>query len=85
MSAAGNRATRLAMRALLLLPLLAACSERPQTADATTRKSDQQAWAGTQGSHTASGWQPGDQAAWEQQLRARAQAQNDYARAPAQP
>ena len=30
--------------------------------------------------YVATGYKPGDQAAWEQQLRTRAQAQNEYAR-----
>lgn len=85
MRAARQPGTRLATLALLLAPLLVGCGERPQTSDASARKPDQQAWAGTQGSHTAPGWQAGDKAAWEQQLRARSQGQNDYARAPAKP
>lgn len=60
--------------------LLAACSEKPQTAG--TRKADGQAWAGAPGDpYVASGWKPGDQASWEEQMRKRAQGQNEYSRA----
>ena len=60
--------------------LLCACSEKPQTAQ--TRKSDSQPWAGAPGDpYVASGWKAGDQASWEQQMRNRAQGQNEYSRA----
>jgi hypothetical protein len=60
--------------------LLGACAEKPQTAQ--TRKSDGQPWAGAPGDpYTVSGWKPGDQASWEQQMRTRAQGQNEYSRA----
>lgn len=63
--------------------LLVACGEAPQTAG--TRKSDAQAWAGAPGDpYVASGWKPGDQASWEEQMRNRAQGQNEYSRAAAQ-
>jgi hypothetical protein len=61
-----------------LLAGLAAC-EKPQTAE--TRKSDTRAWQGAENPYVASGWTAGDQVSWEQQLRTRAQAQNDYAKA----
>ena len=68
--------------ALLALALgLSACAEKPQTA--ATRKSDGQPWDGTQSAFSAKGWQAGDKAAWEQQLRNRSQGQNEYSRAPA--
>jgi hypothetical protein len=60
--------------------LLSACGEKPQTAQ--TRKSDSQAWAGAPGDpYAVPGWKAGDQASWEQQMRARAQGQNEYSRA----
>ena len=63
--------------------LLVACGEKPQTAH--TRKSDSQPWAGAPGDpYVASGWKPGDQASWEEQMRNRAQGQNEYSRAAAQ-
>ena len=63
--------------------LLAACSEKPQTA--AGRKSDEKPWEGAQSSYTAAGWKSGDASSWEQQIRGRMQGQNDYSRAPAKP
>jgi hypothetical protein len=62
---------------------LAACTEKPQTASA--RKSDSKAWEGAAGGFVAPGWKVGDEASWEAQMRHRAQSQNEYARAAAQP
>ena len=64
---------------------LAACGEKPQTMDgASARKSDEPAWAVSNAADpafAAAGWKStGDKAAWEQQIRQRGQAQNDYAR-----
>jgi hypothetical protein len=68
--------------AALAIPL-AACSEKPQTAQ--TRKSDVKPSAGvTNPAYAASGWTAGDQASWETQMRNRAQGQNEYSRAAAQ-
>jgi hypothetical protein len=62
---------------------LAACGEK--TAGAA-KKSDVPAYQGSTGASafSANGWKAGDQTAWEQQLRARAQSQNEYVRAAAQ-
>jgi hypothetical protein len=57
---------------------LAGCGEKPQTA--ATKKADSQAWQASSGSFVAEGWKVGDQASWEEQLRSRAQGQNDYSR-----
>ncbi len=57
----------------------AACGEKPQTA--ATRKPDTKVWSGADNAFAASGWKAGDQASWEEQMRNRAQAQNDYAKA----
>jgi hypothetical protein len=64
---------------------LVACGERPQTIDsALARTSDEPAWAVSNAadpSFAAAGWKTtGDKAAWEQQIRQRGQAQNDYVR-----
>ncbi|GAA4330546.1 hypothetical protein GCM10023165_04330 [Variovorax defluvii] len=66
--------------------LLAACGEKPQT-NAEGVKLDAAPWTGTGAkadagtAFTASGWKVGDKAAWEQQLKTRAQnGQNDYTR-----
>ncbi|MEP7296738.1 MAG: hypothetical protein ABI702_11165 [Burkholderiales bacterium] len=71
--------------AWLMLAALAACGEKAQVSDtAASRKSDEQAWAVSKTAEpafAARGWQSsGDKAAWEQQIRQRGQAQNDYAR-----
>ena len=71
------------MLGLALVSLLAACSEQPQTA--TTRKADDKPWDSKSTAYPAAGWKAGDAAGWEQQIRARTQAQNEYARAPAKP
>jgi hypothetical protein len=58
---------------------LAACGEKPQTAQ--TRKPDTEVWKGADNAFSASGWKTGDKASWEEQMRNRAQAQNEYAKA----
>ena len=59
---------------------LVGCAEKAQTAQ--TRKSDSKPWDGsTTNEFTVSGWKAGDQASWEQQMRTRAQGQNEYSRA----
>ena len=66
-----------------VLLALAACTEKPQGLGDSGRKVDAAAWAANDGAKpgfAASGWKGGDKAAWEAQLRARNQAQNDYAR-----
>ncbi len=65
--------------------LLSACAEKAQTA--TTKKHDAKPWEGVAAGQSAdAGWKAGDQAAWEEQLRTRAQrGQNEYTRAPAKP
>ena len=64
---------------------LLGCSEKPQSLDgSSSRKADEQAWAvsnAAEPAFAAKGWKAsGDKAAWEQQIRQRGQAQNDYAR-----
>ena len=63
--------------ALVALGLMA-CGEKPQTAG--TRKADSQAWQASGSAYVAPGWKEGDHASWEEQLRSRAQGQNDYAK-----
>ncbi|MDP3670391.1 MAG: hypothetical protein WA191_04695 [Telluria sp.] len=55
---------------------LVACGEKEQSASSS--QPDAKAWEGTANVHTAKGYTPGQKAAWENQLRARAQAQNEY-------
>lgn len=62
---------------------LVACGEKAQFA--RTPKSDAQAWSGTTApAYAAPGWKPGDEASWNEQMRNRAQGQNEYARSAAQ-
>ncbi|MCM5679495.1 hypothetical protein M8A51_08120 [Schlegelella sp. S2-27] len=59
---------------------LSGCTERPQTADAARKQADTPAWQGTDNPYVTGGWQRGDEKSWEQQIRARTQGQNEYAR-----
>lgn len=64
---------------------LVACGEKPQTAAGGQRKAGTPAWQGTgNAAFAANGWKAGDAAAWETQMRKRAQGQNEYSRATAQ-
>ena len=69
---------------LMALPLvlLGACGEKPQVT--TAKKHDAQAFQGTGDGYAVAGWKAGDQTSWEQQMRIRAQGQNEYSRAAAQ-
>jgi hypothetical protein len=58
--------------------VLAACAEREQTAN--LRGSDTVAWQGVENPYAAPGWKAGDRTSWEEQIRTRAQAQNEYYR-----
>ncbi|NML14039.1 hypothetical protein [Azohydromonas caseinilytica] len=62
---------------------LGACGERSQALDVKVVKSDQPAFQGGDARFSAQGWAAGERAGWEQQLRTRAQGQNEYSRAPA--
>ncbi|HEY1231642.1 MAG TPA: hypothetical protein VGF26_30450 [Ramlibacter sp.] len=69
------RAALLAMAVLAL----AACGEKRQTIGQNSGH-DAAASSGTGTVFQVQGWKAGDRAAWEQQLKSRAQAQNDYVR-----
>jgi hypothetical protein len=69
---------RVALLVSALVMGLTACGEKPQTA--TARKVDDKPWSATQTPHMVTGFKAGDQGAWEQQLKARAQSQNEYNR-----
>jgi major membrane immunogen (membrane-anchored lipoprotein) len=73
--------TSSAITLMALAALLAACGEKAQTAGA--RKADGRAWETTDPSYAANGYKAADQASWDQQLRQRAQTQNEYVRVPA--
>jgi len=64
--------------ALTLAAGLAGCTEDVQTV--SERQPDGKAWTGTGTPYVAPGWNAGDQASWDEQMRTRAQAQNEYAR-----
>ena len=79
----GAVATLMALVAGALL--LSACTEKPQTNSGGV-KFDALPWSGTGKQtntgtvFTAPGWQVGDKAAWERQVKGRAQGQNEYSR-----
>jgi len=69
--------------ALVMLALAAAgCGEKAQTASAS-KKADAKPWESASSPYAAADWKGGDQAAWEAQMRIRAQGQNEYARSAA--
>ena len=68
----------LVIAALVAVAALAACGEKAQTASG--RKADAKAWDGTKDGYAVPGWKAGDQASWEEQMRVRAQGQNEYSR-----
>jgi hypothetical protein len=63
---------------MMLLCALAGCSEKPQNMSASSSKPDGKPWQGVQDPYAARGWEKGDKARWETQLRQRAQSQNEY-------
>jgi hypothetical protein len=71
------------MRILAVLVMglaLGACGEKAQVAG-VAKKTDAKPWEGVvNGNGAASDWKPGDQKAWEEHMRARAQGQNEYSR-----
>ncbi|PZP32087.1 MAG: hypothetical protein DI603_11570 [Roseateles depolymerans] len=65
--------------ALAAVLALSACTEKVQTASG--RKSDEKPWVSANTAFDAAGYKPaGDRAAWEQQIKARNQSQNEYNR-----
>jgi predicted secreted protein len=69
---------------LMIAAAATACSEKPQTVTASSKKSDGKAWDAARNAYVVDGWKSGDQAGWEQQMRLRAQGQNEYSRVAAQ-
>lgn len=57
--------------------------ERSQADAARLTKADTRASQGAVPAYTAAGWTAGDEASWQQQIRARTQGQNEYVRIPA--
>ncbi len=64
--------------AMVGLMALVGCGEKPQGRGGV--KSDTAPYQGTGMAYTVPGWKAGDKTSWEQQLKTRAQAQNDHAK-----
>lgn len=58
--------------------LLAACGEKPQGPTPSAAAPDEKPWQANKNPYVSKGWEPGDKARWENQLRSRAQTQNEY-------
>ena len=59
---------------------LPGCGERSQDMDVSAEKDRPAAWRGTDNGYTAPGWKAGDAQSWDEQMRRRAQGQNEYTR-----
>jgi len=60
---------------------LAGCTEKPQEGAKAAKRADAQAWqGGGDPAFMAGDWRSGDRSAWERQLKARNQTQNEYVR-----
>ncbi|WP_036594364.1 hypothetical protein [Ottowia thiooxydans] len=77
---AQNPKLRLVLVAAAMTVLLAACSEKPQTAGTTHSSADDKPWNGGKKAFDAPGWTPGDKASWEAQIKQRNRSQNEYVR-----
>ena len=75
-----TRTTFTVLGVIAAVAALASCAEKPQT---VTHKPDVEPWQAAQTAYTAPGWKPTDRASWEEQIRQRNQAQNEYTRVPA--
>ncbi len=73
--------TRLAMIGATMVGLMAltGCGDKPQGMGGV--KSDTAPYQGTGMAYALPGWKAGDKTSWEQQLKTRAQAQDDHAKA----
>lgn len=69
-----------AVVAAVAMLLLSACDEAPQGGAKLSKGIDRPPWDAAQSGFTAAGFQRGDRAAWEQQLRTRTQNQDEYTR-----
>ena len=69
--------------AVAALAGLSACGESSQALGAKHVKADKPAYTGGQAPYNAAGWNAGERASWEQQIRTRGQGQNEYSRSPA--
>ncbi|MEP7301568.1 MAG: hypothetical protein ABI699_08555 [Caldimonas sp.] len=60
--------------------VLSACGEKVQTIPAGgAKKADARAFEIVDNGYLAPGWTPGNEPSWDAQLKARTQAQNDFA------
>ena len=66
--------------ALLAVLALPACGERDQSMAEGRRGAVDEPWRGAQNGYAVKAWTPSDKAGWENQLRQRAQSQNEYNR-----
>jgi hypothetical protein len=66
--------------ALAALLALAACGSDPGNRAPGERSPDTKSWDAAQNQYVVSGWKSGDEKSWEEQLRRRAQGQNEYTR-----
>jgi len=73
---------RCALALALLALATAGCGDKPQTAS-TAKKADAKAWESASSPYAAADWKGGDKAAWEAQMRIRAQGQDEYSRSAA--
>lgn len=65
----------------LSISLLPACGEKDQSQAEARKGPDAKLWQGTNNPYVVKGWSVGDKTSWEGQLKARAQTQNEYAKA----
>ena len=73
--------TRIRLSILLCaVAILAACGERAQTTGDGSTKYDAPSWQGAENRYVTPGWQQGNRASWEKQLRRRTQSQNEHVR-----
>ena len=79
--------TRRTMAVAVMAALtLGGCGDKPQEiGQSSVKKADAKAWDMAQTSSVADGWKSGDQASWEEQMRKRAQGQDEKSRIAAVP
>ena len=76
-----NIMIRSTMGLLLMTVVAAGCGDKPQEiGQSSVRKADSKAWDMAKSSSVAEGWKAGDQISWEEQMRKRAQGQDEKSR-----
>ncbi len=72
---------RITMAVLVMSVAAAGCGDKPQEiGQSSVKKLDSKAWDMAKSSSVVEGWKSGDQASWEEQMRKRAQGQNEKSR-----